>query len=154
MYFFFRHTFPYIAAVALTAIGLTGCGARAHADTVPQDRMSKVVNHRLKYLLDEIDATDEQREKIHDIKDEVLTELKKNRQKQQKLREQLAEQWLADQPDTDKVHELVGKRVDQARSSARLVTDGILKVHGVLTPKQRRAVAKKVKEHRHRFHGE
>ena len=133
-----------VAVVGLAALTLTA--ARHHRD--PEAFLTK----RIDSMLDEVKATDAQRQQILAIRDKLLADGKALRAQHAGVRQQLLAQWQADQPDAKQVHALVDGRADAAKSFADEVADAVLKVHDILTPEQRAQVAARIQEHRGQHH--
>jgi Spy/CpxP family protein refolding chaperone len=134
-----------LAAVAGGTLALTAAkyhhGGPAH--------LEQMINHRVDKMLDDVKATDTQRQQILAIKDKLLADGKALRASQADVRKQLLAQWNADQPDTAQVHALVDGRADATKKFADEVADALVQVHGILTPEQRATVAQKLQQHHH-----
>jgi periplasmic protein CpxP/Spy len=129
-----------VAAVVVTG-ALTLTAFRHHGDP------SRFVTNRVEDLLDDVKATDTQRQQIHAIVDKVVADGKALHASHAGVHKQLLAQWQADQPDASQVHAIVDARADSMKKFADEVADAILKVHDVLTPEQRAVVTKKLQRH-------
>jgi len=147
-----------IAIIALAAVGL-GAGACANQteEQVEQQRTERAYKHmtvRVDEALDDIEATDVQREQVHVIKDQLFDEMKGFRAKSKETREIALDQWKGDAPDADKLHGLVDERMDEMRKVMHKVVDEMIELHGVLTPEQRAEIAAEVEDRfARRMHG-
>jgi Spy/CpxP family protein refolding chaperone len=131
------------AALVLGAATLQGCrGGHGH----PKDpaQMAAFVNARVDDLLDDVDATPDQRTKIHAIADRMLAAAKQAHGGQDEVRTAALGQWRAETVDRAKLHALVDQRADALRKLAHQAVDAGADAHDVLTPPQREKLARKV----------
>ncbi len=131
--------------VLLTAFQGGGCAG--HRDPARMERM--LANH-LDDVLDDLDATDAQRQQIRAIKDDLVAKARGIHAAQPNLRRELVAQWDAQSPDMTKVHALVDQRLASVKAFADEVADAAGKLHAILTPEQRAKISKKL----HRRMGE
>ena len=127
-----------VVAFATGALALTA--ARSHGPA----RMDRFLTHRVEDMLDDVHATDAQRQQVLGIKDKLVADGKALHAGQSDVKSQLLAQWQADKPDAARVHALVDGRADAMKSFAGEVADAILQVHDILTPEQRAVVTKKL----------
>lgn len=146
----FRRTAATVTAVIL--LGGASLGCASETEKTPEDRMVELVDQRVEQALDDIAASDQQRKRVHAIKDELVDEFKRVHAEHEGTRQVVEELWLQDEPDKKKAHELVDKRFDEMRATAHRVTDAAFELHDVLTPEQRRKLADQVKERRRCWH--
>ena len=134
-----------VALVALVAVvGLAGF-ACAHHGHHPHDpaQVQKMVNARVDDLLDDLDATPDQRTRIHAIADRLMASAKEAHAGHDAARQTVLAEWKADAPDRAKLHALVDARVDELRKLAHQAVDAGVDAHDVLTPAQRAKLARK-----------
>ncbi len=129
-----------VAAVVVTG-ALTLTAFRHHGDP------TRFVTNRVEDMLDDVKATDAQRQQIHAIVDKVIADGKALHASHADTKNQLLAQWQADQPDASQVHAIVDARADSMKKFADEVADAVLQVHGILTPDQRAIVTKKLQRH-------
>ncbi len=135
-----------VLALALGFAALTGfrggCGLHGH----PRDpaQVAAFVTDRVDDALDDLDATPEQRTRIHEVKDRLLAAGQKVRAGHDEAHATMLAEWKAEQPDAAKLHALVDARVEELRGLAHQAVDAGIEVHGVLTAEQRAKVTKKV----------
>ncbi len=133
------------AAIALGFVALTGfhggCGGHGH----PRDpaQLAALVTDRVNDVLDDLDATPDQRTRIDAVKDRLLADAQKARAGHEEVHAALLGEWKADAPDAKKLHALVDERIEALRGMAHEAVDAGVEVHGILTPAQREKVAKK-----------
>jgi periplasmic protein CpxP/Spy len=134
-----------LSTLLVTAVVVTGAltltAFRHHGDP------SRFVTNRVEDMLDDVKATDAQRQQIHAIVDKVIADGKALHASHADAKNQLLAQWQADQPDAAQVHSIVDARADSMKQFADEVADAVLQVHGILTPDQRAIVTKKLQRH-------
>jgi Spy/CpxP family protein refolding chaperone len=129
--------------VALTGFG-GGCGRGGHGHGRDPARMAAFVTDRVDDLLDDVDATPDQRTRIHAVKDRVLASAQATREGRREVHDAVHAEWKAAQPDAAKLHALVDARADEFRKLAHEAVDAGVEVHGILTPEQREKITRKV----------
>ena len=137
-----------VLGLATAALGLTAFrhGGHGHGDPA---RMQQFIDDRLASMLDEIKATDAQRQQITAIKDKLVADHKALRASHAGVKQELLAQWQADRADPAKVHAIVDERANGMKGFADEVADALVQVHDILTPEQRAQVAAKVQRHVH-----
>ncbi len=130
-----------IGLVTLTAFRGGGCFGHGHRDPA---QMAAHVNARVDDLLDDLNATPDQRTQIHAVVDRMIAEVQQAHAGQQGTHGELLAQWNADTPDAAKLHALVDQRAEELRKLAHDAVDAGIQVHGILTPDQRATLTKKV----------
>ncbi len=135
-------TLAVLAVLASGTLALTAF--RGHHDPA---QFEKHVTSRIEGLLDDVHATDAQRQQIHALTDQLLAKAKALRASHAGAHQELLAQWQADKPDAAKVHALVDGRADAMKQLADEVADAALQVHDILTPEQRAIVSQKLQHH-------
>ena len=135
-----------VAVVALTGFGFGRCWHHRHDPA----RMAELVTERVDDALDDVDATPEQRQRIHAVKDRMLARAKELHGDRAEGREVILEAWKSDAPDAATLHALVDERADAMRKLAHEAVDAGIEVHGILTPEQRAKLAEKAERRMHR----
>jgi periplasmic protein CpxP/Spy len=131
-----------VLAIGLGALTLTAF--RHHRDPA---QMEQMFTKRVQKMLDDVQATDAQRQQILAIKDKLVADGKALHASHADTRQKLLALWNSDQPDAGQVHALVDGRADAMKGFADEVADAMLQVHGILTPTQRAKVGAKLQEH-------
>jgi Spy/CpxP family protein refolding chaperone len=130
-------------AVVLGVVTLSGFGCSHHGHPRDPAQVAKFVSGRVDDLLDDVDATPDQRTKIHAIADRMLAEGQALHADHAKVHDTIVAQWKAETPDKAQLHALVDARMDELRKVAHDAVDAGVEAHDVLTPAQREKLAKK-----------
>jgi Spy/CpxP family protein refolding chaperone len=102
-------------------------------------------------LLDDVKATDAQRQQITAIEDKIIADAQALHQKQKGGHQELLDQWNAAQPDQAKLHAMIDAHVEAMRTIAYEAADGLVQAHGILTPEQRAEVGRKLQKRMERM---
>lgn len=142
-----------VAATALLALGLValtgfhgGCGRHGGHGRDPA-QVAAFVTERVDDLLDDVDATPDQRSRIHAIKDRMLAAGGELRAGHAEAHQALLAEWKAETPDRARLHALVDARADALRKLAHEAVDAGADVHDVLTPAQREKLTRKIERY-------
>jgi protein CpxP len=120
-----------------------GCHGRGHGHGDPA-RLAAFATDRVDDLLDDVDATPEQRTRVHAVKDRLLAGTAEARAGRKEAHDAVVAEWKSATPDAARLHALVDERVEEMRALAHQAVDGGVEVHGVLTPEQREKLTRKV----------
>ena len=131
-----------IAVVALVSLSVGAC--HRHRPHHNPEKANKFVTWKINDTLDDLEATEAQRQKILSIKDDLFQQILTMRQNGQGDKWALVQELQSDQPNGEKLHRLLDKHIDALRVTAHRGVDALLEVHGTLTPEQR---AQLIKEH-------
>ncbi|WP_224248096.1 Spy/CpxP family protein refolding chaperone [Hyalangium gracile] len=136
-----------VAASAVLAVvllsGFRGGGWGFHRDP---ERIKQMITWRLNDKLEDIDATEGQKQAVQGVKDRLFEDGKRLAEEHQATRLEVLTQLESDAPDAQKLHGLVDARIDAARAFAHKVVDAALEVHRVFTPEQRKQLATEYRE--------
>jgi periplasmic protein CpxP/Spy len=111
------------------------------------ERVKQMISWKVDDRLDELKATDAQKQAIHGLKDSLFEDGKHLFEEQKGARNEMLNQWESPNPDAKAVHALVDARLDAFRAFAHKVADAALEAHRILTPEQRKQVTAEVREH-------
>lgn len=138
-----------IAGSAVLAIVLLSGFRGGHFGGGPRnpERIKQMISWKLDDHLEELKATEQQKQAIHGLKDSLLEDGKQLFQENKGARVQMLEQWESANPDSRAVHALVDERVDAFRAFAHKMADAALRAHRILGPEQRQQVTAHVREH-------
>ena len=149
-----------VLALAAGGVGVLGVGAlhlqahggfRGHRDHA---MMHKFIDFAVNEKLDEIGATDTQKQKVREIKDRLVKDGKALHQDHAALHQELLGLLEQDTPDPVRLKSLVHERTEALTRFADEATDAVIELHGLFTPEQRKKLLADLKEHleeRHRF---
>lgn len=130
---------------------LAGWGGRCgHPRSHDPAEMAAFITDRVDDTLDDLDATDAQRQQIHAIKDRLLAKGAQLHQGREAVHAEVVTQWQSANPDRARLHALVDERFEAMRALAHEAVDAGVETHGILTPEQRAQLTKKV-ERMHRW---
>ncbi len=107
------------------------------------ERFKTIINWKVDDVLDDINATDDQRAKINAVKDRLFEEGVKAHGDRDAMREKLMQAWLSDNPDREMLRNLANEKHAAMQAMADKFIDGAIEVHAVLTPEQRKQVAQR-----------
>jgi protein CpxP len=134
-----------IAASAVLAVVLLS-GFRGGGWNRDPERIKQMITWRLNDKLDDLQATDSQRQAVNSVKDRLFEQGKLMAQEHQAVRMEVLTQLESDYPDAQKLHGIVDNRIDAVRAFAHQVVDAALEVHKVLTPEQRKELSTEYRE--------
>jgi periplasmic protein CpxP/Spy len=134
-----------IAASAVLAVVLLS-GFRGGGWNRDPERIKQMISWKLNDKLDDLKATDAQKQAVHGVKDRLFEEGKLLAQEHQATRVEVLAQLESDYPDAQKLHGIVDTRIDAVRAFAHKVVDAALEVHKVLSPEQRKALSTEYRE--------
>lgn len=129
--------------VALTGFAGGGFGCHRHGHGHDPAEISAFVTNRVDDVLEDLDATPEQRTRINAVKERMLAAGLELRGTRGETHDTLFGEWKAETPDAAKLHALVDARVDAMRAIAHQAVDAGVEVHGILTPEQREKLTRK-----------
>jgi Spy/CpxP family protein refolding chaperone len=132
-------------ALGLGFVALTGFGGACGHHRHPRDpaQVAAFVTEHVDDALDDLDATPEQRTRVHAVKDRLLAAGQSARAGHDSARATMLAEWKAEQPDASRLHQLVDARAEELRALAHQAVDAGVEVHGILTPEQREKVTRK-----------
>lgn len=149
-----------VLALALGGAGIVGAGAlhfQAHGG-FPGHRdhamMHKFIDFTVNEKLDEIGATEAQKQKVREIKDRLMKDGKALHPDHAALHQELLGLLEQDNPDPARLKALVHERTEAITRFADEAADAVIELHGLFTPEQRKKLLADLKEHmesRHRF---
>ena len=137
-----------VLAIAGTALS-TGGYSKWRGDG---DRFDRFVEWKVEDMLDEVDATDDQREKVHAIATAALADMEEFRNLGREGRQALLEALTQETVDREALETLRQNKLATAdRASQRLLT-ALADAAEVLTPAQRQELVTEWESHRRHHH--
>ncbi len=135
---------PLLLVAGATLAGF-GFGHHGRCGRDPA-RMERHVTAFVEDRLDDLEATDAQRQQILETVKGLTAEMKAMHAEREDMREQFLSFWDAENPDPKAVHAAVDARIEKLRAMAHKAADAGLKIHGTLDAKQRAEVSEAIRE--------
>ena len=137
------------AAIGFSAYGQEGGGCGWHrtgfaAGPLDPAAVDEHLDRMLKHLYVEIDATDEQKQKLEPIVKQAAKDLLPLRDKARAARKQAVELLTADTIDRNAVEALRAEHLQLAEQASKRLTQALSDVAEVLTPAQRKQIAERI----------
>jgi protein CpxP len=131
--------------VTLSAFGGHG-GWGGHGELTPE-RAQRFATFMVDNMLDDVNATPQQRTQVHALKDQRVQDVVAFSQRNRAAKTELLKEWQSNQPDAKAVHALIDQRIDDLRAMAHRMADDGLELHHLLTPPQRAELAERAESH-------
>jgi hypothetical protein len=106
-------------------------------------RVARIVNEHVDDVLDDLDAKDDQRTKVHLIANRLVKEGGDLFATHEQAKAQLLSEWNAANPDAARVHAVIDERADGFRAFLHHVADGAIELHAILSPEQRNKLSER-----------
>ncbi|HVO73808.1 MAG TPA: Spy/CpxP family protein refolding chaperone [Ignavibacteriaceae bacterium] len=142
-----------VVATGLIVIFLivNGCGhSIMHHFSSPEKKAELIVEH----ISDELDLSKSQEQKLNQIKDEIISKLKENKNKHEELFNTLLAEIKKDKIDevllTNRLNEM-GKDREEMHS---FIVSKLAEFHSILTKEQREVLVQKMNEFKEKFHSD
>jgi protein CpxP len=116
-------------------------------------QMDEHIERMLKHLYVEIDATEEQKQRLASIVKQAAKDLLPLREKAHDARKTAAELLTQDSVDRAAIETLRTEQLQLVEQASRRFTQALADVAEVLTPAQRRQIAQHFERRRGRWHG-
>jgi Spy/CpxP family protein refolding chaperone len=113
-------------------------------------RAKRFVNFMVSDMLDELDATDVQREEVDAIKERLMSRGFALKAQREGTKKQVLEILQSDRPDAERLHKIVDEQSAQMTKLGHEVADAALELHDVLDDEQREQLAERIAKHRRR----
>jgi Spy/CpxP family protein refolding chaperone len=142
-----------VLALATSGAGIFSIGAwRAHAHGGfgghrDHAMMRKFVDFAVNEKLDEIGATEAQKQKIREVKDRLMKDGRALRESHAALREGVLTLLAQENPDAAQLKALIRERTDAVSHFGDEVADALVDLHATLTPEQRQKLLAGAREH-------
>lgn len=109
--------------------------------------MLKFVDFAVNEKLDQIGATDAQKQKVRGVKDRLLKDGRALREGRAALREKVLALLAQDNPDPAQLKALIRERTDALSRFGDEAADALLEIHAALTPEQRQTLLAGARAH-------
>jgi Spy/CpxP family protein refolding chaperone len=160
-----RHLWFLLLGIPVV-LGAALCGLRAHAQDGGMgmggmgpmfgggspEQHKAFMEKRLDRMLDNVKATDSQRTAIKAIFERTFTDLQPIHQSHQRLPEDMIKALTANTVDRTAIEKLRTQATALIEQGSQVLTKSLADVAEVLTPDQRRTLAKFIEEHHGRHH--
>ena len=149
-----RGFFRRAGLFALAGAALAGFGAKAYAhggwrrgEPLSEAQLDRMLQH----LFVEIDATEDQKQRLAPILKGAAKDLAPLREKFRATRAQAIELLTQDRIDPAAIESLRAEKLRLADEASRRFTRALSEAAEVLTPEQRKGLAQRFERHRHRW---
>jgi len=140
-----------IATLSVVAIGLVagvawagpGMGRGMFRDP---KKVDSFLTWRITDALDDVKASDAQKQQILAIKDRLMPDVQKLMEERKSHHEELKALWLSDSVSQREVRARIDQRIEEMRQLAYKVADGAIEAHNALTPEQRAQLAERAEQ--------
>jgi periplasmic protein CpxP/Spy len=115
----------------------------------PEEKAARLERHSTAMVddfMDDVDADLKQRAQAQTIRKRIVTAVTPQILEQEKAKQFAIQQWDSNSPDKEQIHRVVDERVDGLRKVLHLAADGIIELHGILTPDQRAELSEEWKD--------
>jgi Spy/CpxP family protein refolding chaperone len=142
-----------VLALATGGMGLFSLGAwRVHAQGGfpghrPHLMARRFIDFMVNEKLNEIGATEAQKEKVREVKDRLLNDGRALRESHAALREKVLLLLAQDHPDAAQLKALIRERTEALSRFGDETADAIVEIHGTLTPEQRQKLLASARAH-------
>ena len=116
----------------------------------------QMINRRVDRVLTQIKATDDQRQRVQRLKNDIIARAQPLHASHQALHKTLRSQWLAPTVDRRLVRQTVSQQLDLARAFINLALERAMDLHDVLTVEQRTELVRmgdQMRQMRRMWHG-
>lgn len=154
-----RRRFFRMAGAGAALAGLSGLAWKAAAHggrrggPIDPAELDERLDHMLKHLYVEIDATDAQKAKLEPIVKQAAKDLLPLREKVREARREGMALFSAETIDRGAIEQLRAEQIASADAASKRFVRALTDVAEVLTPEQRKTVAERMRRRRHRRWG-
>ena len=148
-----RTTLAALIGGAAAALSWNAFARPGHGRHGPMDpaQIEQHLDRMLKHLYVEIDATEEQKQRLAPIVKEAARDLAPLREKFHATRAQAVALLTQDRIDPAAIESLRAEKLRLADDASRRLTRALTEAAEVLTPAQRKELAARFERHRHRW---
>ncbi len=137
-----------ICILVTTLIAFEGCDRRKFGFPPRRFHPEKEADFLLERFARDLDLTEEQREKLNKIKDEILEERKENREKQREEHKEFMDKIVSlvksDKITKEQIYKILEIRDEKMKKMNNFLIDKLIEIHEMLTPEQREEIAEKL----------
>ncbi|WP_029917475.1 Spy/CpxP family protein refolding chaperone [Pelobacter seleniigenes] len=132
----------YLIAVTIVVSSLLLTGCHRHRAPDP-DRIAKKLEKHVEHVLSSIDATADQKDKIHAIVSEIQKDAKSMYRNNSFHHNKTLDSLFSDQPDAARLHSQIDEKSEQMTAFFHRTIDHMLEINAVLSPEQRKELKRK-----------
>ncbi|MCB1193276.1 MAG: Spy/CpxP family protein refolding chaperone [Leptospiraceae bacterium] len=140
-----KNIFIFVLVVLTVAFTVT-CEDKFHKMS-PEKKAEKIVEK----LSSNLNLDDEQKQKLNQIKDEVVAKMKANMKNRGSFSKEFAEDIKSDTLNKEKLLQFLKDRADKRNSMHEFMVDKFIEFHAILNPEQREKLAEKIEKFGNRF---
>lgn len=141
-----RNVMLAAGAVLLVGGGLAWANGGPHGHRFGPGMMGGFAEHRLERMLESVDATREQEDRLWTIIDDARADLRPVGREFRDTRDEIAKLLAAPAIDRAAVEKLRADRIATADTASKRATEALLAAAEVLTPEQRAELAKRLED--------
>ncbi len=146
-----------VATVGILAVGLlagAAWGGVGRGMMRDPKKVDSFITWRITDALDDVKATEQQKQQILAIKDRLMPEVTRLMQERKSHHDEVKQLWLSGNVSQAEVRARIDQRMEEMRGLAYKVADGVLEAQKVLTPEQRAQLAERAEQmHQRGGHG-
>ncbi len=132
----------YLIAVTVVVSGLLLTGCHRHISSDP-DRIGKKLEKHVEHVLSSIDATEDQKNRIHAIVSEIRKDATSMYRNNSFQHGKILDNLFSDQPNATLLYSQVDERSEQMTAFAHRTIDHLLDINALLSPEQRKELKRK-----------
>ena len=134
-----------IVGVTLVAAGAFGRHFMGHMMT--PERIQKMIDWKVTDVLEELEATEAQSEKIRALTDQLVKKGFALHEEGRESHKVMLAAWQEETVDREALYEQVDEKIERFRGFAREMIDASVDLHGILTPQQRIKLVHRIESH-------
>ncbi|MCP4679062.1 MAG: hypothetical protein GY854_26945 [Deltaproteobacteria bacterium] len=135
-----------LAFLSIAGAAAVGCARHGHRFDDPE-RVKKVVAWKVDDLLDEVDADEGQRASFNAATSKIVDDGFKMKEAHKANHDEFHAELKSASPNSDKLHEMVDRRVNELQAFAHRTLDTFLAAWNELTPQQRAEIVVELEDH-------
>ena len=133
---------------ALALVFATSAIARPFMGERSPEKMQKHLSYMVNDVLDDLDASDNQRSEVNTIVNDAFTDLAPMMKNKKQTKEAVLAELKKENPDRRAIDSILGGAESDMKVAKERVVDAVLDIHTVLDAKQRAQLAEKFEERR------
>ncbi len=126
-----------VLVLALAGGLFAGCHHHRHSYHGNPEKMAEKLEKHLDRALSKIDATEEQRNRIHLIAGEIIEDARATRKESAGGHGRILDSLLLDNPDREYLHQRLDEKAEAMTEFGHRTVDRLIEISAVLTPAQR-----------------